>query len=357
MFMKDDGYSSESGIVPDETWYNYLELFDDANLYQTISYGRNSKGGKHLIHFVLKQHDKVIAIAQLRLFLIPYLNRGIAYLLRGPIWKLKDEDENPETLERMLKALYEEFVLRRKLVLIVAPNLFEEDDKDYAAIFFRNNFKIKHLNIKRRTILVDLSKSTNELRKKLRRSWRQNLVKAEKSDITIERNGHDNFSVLDEIHGEVVKRKEFRTDLTVENFGRIQNDLPDDYKLNVMLCKNDKEYVSGLVGVAIGDTGLALIGGTTTVGLQCAPNSYYLLMWKMCEWAKKAGCRWFDLGGINPDSNPGCYQFKSGMRGSEVAYLDTYQASKPGISCMMCKALDLMTWICNKLRTYFAKAS
>lgn len=348
--MNDDVYSSECRIVSENIWYNYLDLFDDASLYQTTSYGKNSKGGKHIIHFILKRNDKVIAIAQLRLFLIPYLKRGIAYLLRGPIWKLKGEDEDPETLDKMLKALHKEFVLRRKLVLIVAPNLFEEDEKNYESIFLSNGFKTKPLNIKRRTILIDLHKSTNELRKKLRRSWRQNLTKAENSDVTIERNGHNNFSILDEIHGEVVKRKDFRTDLTVENFGKIQCDLPDNHKLNVMLCKRDNEYVSGLIGVAIGNTGLALIGGTTAVGLQCAPNSYYLLMWKMCEWAKRVGCRWFDLGGINPDTNPGCYQFKSGLRGSEVTYLDTYQASKPGISCMICKVLDLIMWICNKIK-------
>ena len=348
--MKDDDYSSEVGLVPEETWYEYLKLFDDASLYQTPSYGKNSKGGKHLINFVLRKNNRVVAVAQIRLFLMPYLNRGIAYLLRGPIWKLKDEDENPETLDKMLRALYEEFVVRRKLVLIVAPNLLKEIDKNYESLLFNNNFRIKFLNIKRRTILVDLSKPANELRKKLRRSWRQNLTKAENSNVTIENNGHNNFHVLDEIHGEVIKRKDFKTDLTVENFGRIQSDLPEDNKLNVMLCKNNEDYVSGLVGVAMGNTGLALIGGTTAVGLQCAPNSYYLLMWKMCEWARNAGCRWFDLGGINPSTNPGCYQFKSGIRGLEVTYLDTYQASKPGISCMMCKVLDFMMWVCNKIR-------
>ena len=117
-----------------------------------------------------------------------------------------------------------------------------------------------------------------------------------------------------------------------------------------MMCKNNDDYVSGLIGTAIGDTGLALIGGTTAKGLRISPNSYYLLMWNMCEWAKKAGCRWFDLGGINPDTNPGCYQFKSGMRGMEMTYLGNYQASKFGISCLLCRVLDLFLWICNKIR-------
>lgn len=350
MFMESDEYSSETGVASENEWYSYLEQFDDANLYQTISYGKNSKGGRHLTHFILRKGNKVVAIAQLRLFLIPVIKKGIAYLLRGPVWKLKNEDENLEILDRMLKALYNEFIIKRKLVLIVGPNLYEEEGKDYESVFIRNNFKLKKLANKRRTILIDLSRSKEELRKKLRRSWRQNLTKAESNGHILEREGRNNFSILNEIHGEVVRRKAFRTDLTVDNFSKIQNDLPDNYKLDIMLCKSHEEYVSGLIGVNIGDTGLALIGGTTAAGLRHAPNSYYLLMWNMCESARAAGCRWFDLGGINPDTNPGCYQFKSGMRGREVTYLSNYQASKIGISCMVCRLLDLFLWVCNKLR-------
>ena len=350
MFMESSEYSYECNKISDETWYSYLKLFGDANLYQTSSYGKNSKGGEHLIHFVLKKNNKIIAIAQLRLFLVPFLNRGIAYLLRGPIWKLKGEAEDLENLDKMLKALYNEFVVRRKLVLMIAPNLFEKESHTYESVFIHNNFKLKSLIHKRRTIIIDLMKPVNERRKSLRRSWRQNLTKAEQSNLIIENKSENNFSILEEIHSEVVKRKEFRTDLTIDNFRKIQNDLPENYKLNIMMGRHNGGYVSGLIGASIGDTGLALIGGTTATGLKTSPNSYYLLMWKMCEWSRKAGCRWFDLGGINPETNPGCYQFKSGMRGLEKTFLGDYQASKPGISCMMCKLLDLKLWICNKLR-------
>jgi lipid II:glycine glycyltransferase (peptidoglycan interpeptide bridge formation enzyme) len=348
--MESNGYSYECYIIPDNIWYNYLEVFDDANLYQTPAFCRYSKGGKRRIDFVLKKSNKVIAIAQLRLFLIPVLNRGIAYLFRGPLWKIKGEEKSIETLEKVLEALYNEFVLKRKLVLIIAPNLFEDEENTYEKVFLHNNFKLKKQIPKRRTILIDLTKSRNELRKSLRRSWRQNLTKAEQSDLMIENSGENNFSILEKIHCEVVHRKDFRTNLSVGYFKKIQNDLPEKHKLNVLICKHDNEYVSGLLGAGIGDTGLAIIGGTTSIGLKKAPNSYYLLMWKMCEWSRELGCRWFDLGGINPITNPGVYQFKSGMRGIEMTYLGDYQASKPGISCILCKLLDCELWISDALR-------
>ncbi len=348
--MESDGYSLETEVGSEQIWYNYLELFDDSNLYQTQAYNKHSKGAKHLSHLILKKNDKVIAIAQLRLFLIPFLKRGIAYLLRGPVWKRKDEDECLETLERMLSALYNEFVIKRKLVLLIEPNLFEKKDHTYESIFTHQNFWLKKQINRRKTILIDLKKSSEDLRKSLRRSWRQNLRKAERNDLIIENNGENKFSYLEEIHTEVVRRKKFKTDLTVNQFKNINKDLPANYKLNVMTCKNNDDYVSGLIGTAIGDTGIALIGGTTSKGLKTSPSSYYYLMWNMCQWAKKTGCKWFDLGGINPETNPGVYQFKSGMRGTEMTYLGDYQACKYGISCIACKFLNFKLLIDNKQR-------
>jgi lipid II:glycine glycyltransferase (peptidoglycan interpeptide bridge formation enzyme) len=349
--MKSDGYSLETEVCSEKSWYCYLELFDDSNLYQTQSYNRHSKGGKHLSHLILKKNDKVIAIAQLRLFLIPFLNKGIAYLLRGPIWKRKGEDECLDTLDRMLEALYNEYVIKRKLVLLIVPNLYENEEHTYESIFTRHNFWLKKQINKRKTILIDLTKSSEELRKSLRRSWRQNLTKAERNDLILEKEGENNFSYLEEIHTEVVKRKEFKTDLTINSFKKINRDLPDNYKLNIMMCKHKDNYVSGMIGTTIGDTGLALIGGTTSKGLKTSPNSYYYLMWNMCQWAKMAGCKWFDLGGINPETNPGVYQFKSGMRGTEMTFLGDYQACKYGVSCIACKLLNLKLWIDKKQRS------
>jgi lipid II:glycine glycyltransferase (peptidoglycan interpeptide bridge formation enzyme) len=35
----------------------------------------------------------------------------------------------------------------------------------------------------------------------------------------------------------------------------------------------------------------------------------------MIEWLKERGCHWYDLGGIDPENNPGVYHFKCGIAG------------------------------------------
>jgi hypothetical protein len=41
----------------------------------------------------------------------------------------------------------------------------------------------------------------------------------------------------------------------------------------------------------------------------------------MIQWLKSREVTWYDLGGINPETNPGVYHFKQGMSGSDVLYM------------------------------------
>jgi lipid II:glycine glycyltransferase (peptidoglycan interpeptide bridge formation enzyme) len=78
--------------------------------------------------------------------------------------------------------------------------------------------------------------------------------------------------------------------------------------------------MSGLVGTAMGDTGIYLLGATSDAGMKSKGS--YLLQWQMMQQLKARGCRWYDLGGINPDRNPGVYHFKQGLGGQEVHQLN-----------------------------------
>ena len=54
---------------------------------------------------------------------------------------------------------------------------------------------------------------------------------------------------------------------------------------------------------------MALLVASNEKGLDC--SSSYLIWWKACIAAKNAGMKRLDLGGIDPENNPGGYQFKS----------------------------------------------
>ncbi len=70
--------------TPDE-WSQMLDLFNDANLYQTWSYGAVRWGRKNLSHLVLKRNGEVLGMAQLRIIRPTRFNFGMAYLRWGPL--------------------------------------------------------------------------------------------------------------------------------------------------------------------------------------------------------------------------------------------------------------------------------
>ena len=62
-----------------------LDQFEDANVYQTWSYGGIRWGKKNLSHLVLKRNDEVVGIAQIRIVRPTKLKFGMAYLRWGPL--------------------------------------------------------------------------------------------------------------------------------------------------------------------------------------------------------------------------------------------------------------------------------
>jgi hypothetical protein len=89
--------------------------------------------------------------------------------------------------------------------------------------------------------------------------------------------------------------------------------------MKVFLCAEDGVPVAGLVGSAMGDTGIYLFGATSEQGMKC--KGAYLVQWRMIEWLKALDVTHYDLGGINPETNPGVYHFKHGMSGDDVLYM------------------------------------
>ncbi len=70
----------------------------------------------------------------------------------------------------------------------------------------------------------------------------------------------------------------------------------------------------------MGNRAIYLLGATNEQGMKvkCA----YLMQWRMIQWLKETEVVYYDLGGINPEKNPGVYHFKEGLGGQDVLYLN-----------------------------------
>jgi lipid II:glycine glycyltransferase (peptidoglycan interpeptide bridge formation enzyme) len=328
-------------------WSQMLDLFDDANIYQSWSYGAVRWGEKNLSHLVLKRGSEVVGMAQLRMVRPTRFKFGMAYLRWGPLFQRRGRPLDPEVATSMARALEREYTDKRKLFLWILPNAFVGSPRAEVMESAFCKFEREPLaadNIYR-TFVVDLSPSLEELRKKLDPKWRNKLSGSEKKGHrVIAGRGSAEYRTFCLLYRQMRKRKAFETTVDVEEFGRTQEGLPESQRMQVLICEDNSVPVAGIVVSALGDSAIYLLGATSDDGLKSKGS--YLLHWTMIKSLKDQGVKWYDLGGIDPEGNPGVYSFKKGFSGTEVTQLNPLVACDSKVSCTIVKAgLAVRRWL------------
>ena len=311
-FKLDLEYTCLLDATDKEEWNCIIPLFRDATVNQTWAYCQvRSKNNSHL---VLKRNGTVVAASVVRLVVLPVLKRGIAYVGSGPMWRLRGEADNIQILRKIVQALREEYVVRRRLFLRISPNIFTNlpDHKVICSIFEEEGFTRK--NLEQNTLFLDLEPSIEDLRKGLHQKWRNELNHAEKNNLTI-REGMDSetFRTFRSVYEEMHARKQYSSDVDMNEYEAIQNALPEPLKPRIVMCESDGRPMAGAVFSTIGDTGIYLLGATSNEGIK--NQASYLVQWHMIKWLKECGFRMYDLGGCSPNTNKGTYHFKAGICG------------------------------------------
>jgi lipid II:glycine glycyltransferase (peptidoglycan interpeptide bridge formation enzyme) len=86
----------------------------------------------------------------------------------------------------------------------------------------------------------------------------------------------------------------------------------------------------------MGDSGIYLLGATSDDGLNA--RGAYLLQWTMIQWLKENGFKWYDLGGIDPQGNPGVYSFKKGLSGADMSHISAFALCNSVLSSAVVRA-------------------
>jgi lipid II:glycine glycyltransferase (peptidoglycan interpeptide bridge formation enzyme) len=314
-------------------WSEMLDLFNDANIYQTWSYGLVRWGAKNLSHLIVKRNGEVVGMAQVRIIRPTRFKFGMAYLRWGPVCERLGSPLDPEVLAHICRALEEEYVEKRRLLLNVLPNAFFGSPRGdlFEAAFARFERKQLTSNDAYRTFVLDVARPLDELRKKLDPKWRNKLTQAEKKGLKIIAGSDPGmYRTFCGTYYEMRKRKTFDTTVDVEEFARIQIDLPESHRMQVLICEQEQKPIAAIVCSALGDSAIYLLGATTDSGLNS--RGAYLLQWTAIQWLKDRGVRWYDLGGIDPVGNPGVYSFKKGLSGVDVSQLCPLVACTSAVS-------------------------
>jgi hypothetical protein len=351
-------YSIEVDSVEKAAWEKLLPEFEDAGVFQTWSWGAENCGERNLSFILLRREGEVLAMAQVRIKRLPLIRLGIATVFWGPLWRRRNATADRDVLDRMIEALRNEYVIKRRLLMRIWPVAYQDADDGTVSILEKHGF-IRNSRIEPyRTLISSLSPPIAELRQNLDRKWRQALARGEKFPSLELESGTSNelYGIALNIYNEMHDRKQFDKAVDMEAQGRVQKDLPESLKMNIMICRLEGEPIAALGWSTIGDTGLPLIGAAGDKALSRSTNATNLLWWKMLEDMKNRGCKFCDVAGVDPVLNPGPFKFKLGFAGKsarDVTHVGQFFQAGDRLGYFLTTCLDRTAEIRAGLRRMF----
>jgi lipid II:glycine glycyltransferase (peptidoglycan interpeptide bridge formation enzyme) len=327
----DKSYSVQVDGISPEKWDEVLDIFEDASIYQTFAYGSVRWGSNNLSHIILKFNDEIVAAAQLVIKKIPLVKAGIAFSPWGPITRLRKDEfiASPSNhLYKILEELKKEYVLKRGLLFRCTPCDLVDNIEDVSTIYSRAGLKRDDSVTRYRTLVMDLTRSSEDIKKGIDQKWRNQLNKAIRSNIRVVDGYSDElYCSFLSMQKEMQDRKKYIPGVDYHEFREVQKKLPEKHKMKIFVGYNNDKPVCATICSHIGSRAIYLLGATADEGLKT--NGSNLLQWKAIEWLKSRDCQWYDLGGISPEKNPGVYRFKNnltGKNGKEIFHMGQFSA-------------------------------
>jgi hypothetical protein len=243
----------------------------------------------------------------------------------------------------MVLAIKLEYVLRRGYLLRLLPRVVDTSAEE-TQVYLEEGFLPQSPG--EATLLIDVAPPLEALRAGLEPRWRTELNRSQRGALVFtEGTEAELFDRYAPIHAEMFDRKRLVDLGELDVYRRIQELLPPEWRMSVMLCSEDGKDVAGAITSALGDTGLAILWATNPRGRDL--RGAYALQWRVLEWLKRQGCRSYDLGGVDKQVNPGGYRFKSGLSGKngrEARFVGAFELSAaPLLPYVLSTALYLRT--------------
>jgi lipid II:glycine glycyltransferase (peptidoglycan interpeptide bridge formation enzyme) len=262
------------------------------------------------------------------------------------LWRRKGAATDPGDFEDMVARLRAEYAVKRGLQLRIAPNVAQDESGRFEAILCAEGYAPTSIP-GYRTLVLDLTQPVDAIRKSLDQKWRNSLNRSEKNGLSVLEGTDDGlYERFARMYREMIDRKRFRSSVDIDLFAEVQRNLPEEQKMRIFLCECRGVAVAAAIGTCIGDTGIYLFGATSDDG-----KELNLLQWRMIAWMKERGCRRYDLGGIDPEGNPGVYHFKKGISNAEVRHIPRHEANGKRLSAWALRGGEQCRNLLQRVRT------
>lgn len=304
--------------MPGDKWDRLLTEFADPYCEQTHTYRALPFGEHRARRLVVELSGRIVAMALVLVFKVPVLNRGMAQVKFGPLWRRKGEADDPAHLRLAIAALVEQFAKREKLSLTIIP----PPDPRFASLFteelMAHGFSRQDVKGEEH-YLVDLTPTAAELRASLSQTWRHKLKTAEKAGLTMrEETTPETLAAFADLFRETEARKNYANPMWPSYLKMMQKTLGGPVTPSIVLVEHQGKAVAGAVIAHIGETVYYLFGATNDAGVKLQAG--YAMHWWIIGWLQEKNARWYDLGCTV--GNAGLHQFKKGLVGKRGTIAD-----------------------------------
>lgn len=300
---------------------NFVASQKKSQFLQSWQWGEFHKNlGGNAWYLGIEEDGDLIAVATIVKKELP-MNKCYFFCPRGPVIadKIINDRQKPEEI---IKLFFKE-----------SENIARAEN----AMFFRfePTFDILDLNINvtktldiepKKTLILDLTKSEDDLLADMHQKTRYNIKLAEKKGVKIVRTGIDRFDEFWKLVDETSERDEFRP------HGRYYYETmlkTDPLFTELLLAEYEGKILAANIVSFFGDMVTYMHGGSSNEDRNImAP---FLLQWETIKLAKSKGYKYYDFFGIDEERWPGVTRFKRGFGGEEVDYPGTFDfAFDPG---------------------------
>ena len=159
------------------------------------------------------------------------------------------------------------------------------------------------------------------------------MNRSEKNGLeVVEGTSDDLYEIFLKLQKEMQDRKQYQPTIDYVEFGEIQKKLPESMKMHIVICKHEGRARDGHDRVCNRGQGHLPARRNGRNGDEAEERLPVAV--EDDPVAAREGCRWYDLGGIDPENNPGVYHFKVGMSSVDVSHIGQYEANTSTISSL-----------------------
>ena len=260
---------------------------------------------------LFERNGRIVGGALVMVQRLPLGLSQIAIIKWGPMQADRNAPDAAALYAGMVEALVTEYAVQRGMMLSVLPHAsMGERNEEYLTLKARGFKRGAVLRFPDR-YLVNLRLSDEAQRKSFGQTWRRQLNKSEKSDLSFEHAGPERLEEFKTLYAAMSDRKQFPDYSAFDTLDALMA-MDEPLRPELFFVRHGGEVVYGALIFKAGERAVYLYGASNDLALPLRAG--YFMHWHVIRWLRDhTKAHWYDLGGT--DGFQGLHQFKKGMVG------------------------------------------